>query len=213
MSSPYIPPEYRTGGFNCPYCGAYAHQVWYEAVTGYSDLGKTHREIEGLEASQCMKCDKNVIWFDENLLFPISSDAPMPSEDMPENVSLDYSEAREIVNRSPRSAAALLRLSMQKLMQNLGEKGKDLNADIANLVKEGLPSGIQKALDSVRVIGNNAVHPGEIDIKDDRKTALTIFELCNMIVDVMITRPKKIDKIFDMIPEGAKKAIKKRNNK
>lgn len=96
-------------------------------------------------------------------------------------------------------------------MVHLGEKGKNINQDIGNLVKKGLPEKIQKALDSVRVIGNNAVHPGEIDIKDDDHTAISLFEMINMIVEVMISQPKKADEIYKKIPARAKKAITKRD--
>ena len=132
---------------------------------------------------------------------------------MPEDVKEDYEEARLVVEVSPRSAAALLRLALQKLMRHLGESGENLNDDIANLVKKGLPEKIQKALDALRVIGNNAVHPGELDLRDDKETALALFELLNMIVEVMITQPKKVNEIYDKLPKGAKEAIKKRDNK
>ncbi len=132
---------------------------------------------------------------------------------MPEDVKEDYEEARLVVEVSPRSAAALLRLALQKLMKHLGESGKNLNDDIANLVKKGLPEKIQKALDAVRVIGNNAVHPGELDLRDDKETALALFDLLNMIVEVMITQPKKVNEIYDKLPKGAKEAIEKRDSK
>ncbi|NPB08238.1 MAG: DUF4145 domain-containing protein, partial [Aquificae bacterium] len=134
-------------------------------------------------------------------------------EDMPEDVKEDYEEARLVVEVSPRSAAALLRLALQKLMKHLGESGKNLNDDIANLVKKGLPEKIQKTLDAVRVIGNNAVHPGELDLRDDKETALALFDLLNMIVEVMITQPKKVNEIYDKLPKGAKEAIEKRDSK
>ena len=78
------------------------------------------------------------------MIYPVSSKAPLPVEDMPKDVKEDFIEARNIVNASPRSAAALLRLSLQKLMIHLEEKGKDLNEDIKNLVKKGLPQKIKK---------------------------------------------------------------------
>ena len=63
----------------------------------------------------------------------------------------------------------------------------------------------------VRVIGNNAVHPGQIDLGDDVKTAIVLFELLNMIVESQIAQPKRVDEIFGRLPEGAKKHIKKRD--
>ncbi|GAH31873.1 unnamed protein product [marine sediment metagenome] len=145
------------------------------------------------------------------MIYPEASNAPLPSEDLPADVKEDFREARKVVNASPRSAAALLRLALQKLMIELGEKGKNLDDDIGNLVKKGLPEKIQKALDVVRVIGNNAVHPGQIDLRDDAETAIVLFELLNMIAESQIAQPKRVDEIFGRLPEEAKKHIKKRD--
>ena len=147
------------------------------------------------------------------MIIPSSGNAPLPNNDLPEDIKKDFEEARSIVNSSPRGAAALLRLCIQKLCKDLGEKGENINDDISNLVKKGLPIKIQKSLDIVRVIGNNSVHPGVIDIKDDQETANKLFHLINLIVDVMISQPKEIDKIYDDLPEKDKEAINKRNNK
>ncbi len=49
-------------------------------------------------------------------------------------------------------------------MKQLGNPGEDINADIAALVKDGLWADLlQRALDVVRVTGNEAVHPGQTD--------------------------------------------------
>jgi hypothetical protein len=132
---------------------------------------------------------------------------------MPEKVKEDYEEARSIFNQSPRGAAALLRLSIQELVKVLGEKGKDLNSDIGNLVKKGLPERIKQALDIVRVVGNNAVHPGEININDNPDVALKLFKLVNLIIEYMITQPKEVSGLFEVLPPGAKEAIDKRDQK
>ncbi|WP_415663473.1 DUF4145 domain-containing protein [Vibrio taketomensis] len=46
-----------------------------------------------------------------------------------------------------------------------------MNNDIKELVSEGLSPKIQQALDSLRVVGNNAVHPGQINIDDNAEVA------------------------------------------
>ncbi len=214
MSRKYVPQEFKKSAFYCPFCGAYAKQEWYACSpfgTGFSPPFRIDVQ-NNLFVCLCSHCSRYSIWFREKKIYPISSSAPLPSEDMPEDVKEDYEEARSVVEVSPRSAAALLRLALQKLMIHLGESGKNLNDDIANLVKRGLPVKIQKALDAVRVIGNNAVHPGELDLRDDKETALALFELLNMIVEVMITQPKKVDEIYEKLPEGAKEAIERRDS-
>ena len=156
---PYKPPAFQVGGFNCPLCTAYAKQNWQ---TQYRQLPPSGQmtQVPNLQLAACDHCGQFSIWLDQNMVFPNVSTAPLGNEDLPKEVKEDYDEAREILARSPRGAAALLRLSVQKFCKNLGEKGTNLNEDIAALVKKGLPARVQQALDAVRVIGNNAVHPG-----------------------------------------------------
>lgn len=123
------------------------------------------------------------------MVFPLVVLAPAPNPDLPNEIAVDFEEARNVAPRSSRAAAALLRLCVQKLCIHLGEPGDNINSDIANLVGKGLPAKIQQALDIVRVIGNNAVHPGQIDLRDDSETAYQLFNLVNLIADVMITQP------------------------
>jgi len=145
---------------------------------------------------------------DGQMVVPDMEGIPYPNDDLIDEIKDDYMEARSILSRSPRGAAALLRLALQKLCKQLGENGKDINSDIANLVKKGLRQSIQKALDIVRVTGNESVHPGVLDMKDNREVALKLFELVNLIADVMISEPKRVDELYDkVIPEEKKKAI------
>lgn len=44
----------------------------------------------------------------------------------------------------------------------------------------------------MRVIGNNSLHGGQIDMRDDSTIALALFDLVNLITNVMITKPKKL---------------------
>ncbi len=146
------------------------------------------------------------------MIFPEGVGTTPPNVDLADKIKEDYNEARSIVFRSPRGAAALLRLCVQRVCQQLGLKGNDLNDDIATLVKRGLPADVQKALDIVRVIGNNAVHPGLLDLKDDIDTASRLFELVNHIAYSMITQPKEIAKLYSKLPEESKQAIEKRDS-
>ena len=129
---------------------------------------------------------------------------------MPQDVQSDYEEAARIYTKSPRGAAALLRLAIQKLMVHLGLPGKNINEDIAALVAAGLPSQIQQALDVVRVTGNNAVHPGQLDASD-LQVAEQLFPLVNVIVEYRISLPARIQEMYDALPSGAKDAIEKRD--
>ena len=145
----------------------------------------------------------------------IPSEAPVepPHPDLPANCLTDYEEARSIFSASSRGAAALLRLCVQKLCIHLDESGENLNDDIKSLVSKGLPPSVQQALDYCRVIGNNAVHPGEIDIKDTPEIAQKLFRMINFIVEDRITRPREIQEVYDRLPKEEKVKIEKRDKK
>lgn len=170
--------------------------------------------VDNLFLSQCFACNRVAVWIYNRLVHPISADtAPEPNSDLPGDVRQEYDEAAKIVRISPRGAAALLRLALQRFMPHLGQTGANLNSDIAALVKSGLDERIQKSLDIVRVIGNHSVHPGQIDLRDDVQTATTLFKLVNLIADSMITRPKEIAQAYDALPEKERNAIEKRDKK
>ena len=88
------------------------------------------------------------------MIYPSMAIAPHPHMDMPADCKADFQEAREVFSISPRSAAALLRLCLQRMMPYISEKGKHINDDVASLVSKGLPVEVQQALDVCRVVGN-----------------------------------------------------------
>lgn len=170
-------------------------------------------ELVNVALNHCYSCGGFGIWVQDELTFPQGEVAFVPHEEMPLTVRIDFDEAASIVVKSPRGAAALLRLCVQKLVKELGEPGVSLNDDIGSLVRKGKVSGaIQQALDVVRVVGNNAVHPGTINFDDDRTTATNLFGLVNLIVETAIAAPKHIQKMYEnIVPESTKKAIEQRD--
>ncbi len=209
MTIPFTPPEHWEQSFNCPFCNAYSNQKWSKAI--FSD--GQHYCVDDVTICRCTHCGGHSLWVADKLVHPDSSQAPIANKDLPDEIKKDYEEARCIINRSPRGAAALLRLCIQKLCAYLGEPGKNINTDIAALVKKGLNPQIQKSLDIVRVIGNEAVHPGTIDLRDNPDVAVQLCKLLNFITDAMITQPKEIDDIYNSLPESKLEHINKRDGK
>ena len=217
MPKDYVPPEHAHDGFNCPNpeCGAYARQVWYLHTGGFRNRDPNPSNFQtwfnNLTVAICDKCHKYSLWVGQQMVFPPTYKALPPSPDMPDKAKQDYEEAQAIFSKSPRGAAALLRLAIQDLMPELGESGKDLDKDIGNLVKKGLHERLQQALDGVRVIGNNAVHPGQIDVNDNPGIALSLFTMVNIIVDSMITKAKEVDELYKILPTTAIEHIEERD--
>ena len=238
----YTPPSIDLTAFSCPYCNAYAAQKWMQGVgesmqlspgtapkpqnvwlqvdpnypLKISSIGEPRgyiQAIQNLWISRCEHCSNMSIWVDQCLVFPTYKLGIQPNTDLPPDVLGDFQEARSILNLSPRGAAALLRLAVQKLCKHLGESGKSIDQDISSLVKKGLSPMLQQALDYVRVVGNNAVHPGEMALKDDTATAEQLLEVVNLIADQMITQPKAIQTLYNKLPEDKRKAIENRDNK
>jgi len=193
-------PEYHLAAFNCPFCAAYAHMGWqYLYGTGGNAAGVT--------IAICSKCKKSSVWLDSSkkMIDPMRSGAPLPAKDMPEDVKEDYLEAADVFARSPRAAAALLRLSLQKLCVHLGEKGKNINEDIRELAhKNTLPHQLIKVADTVRLTGNNAVHPGEMAPEDIDLIASKMFLMLNLIVIKGITEPRELADLYSMTPAKAR---------
>lgn len=164
--------------------------------------------------SSCHVCRQVAIWVRHSICWPSSSTAPLPNPDLDADIRADFEEARSILHLSPRGSAALLRLAIEKLCKNqLGAEGKTLDDRIADLVKKGLNQQVKLALDVLRVTGNEAVHPGEMDLRDDRETAEALFRYVNLIADRMLSEPKQLAEAFNKLPQGKRDAISRRDDK
>ncbi len=214
MKGQYILPDLNLKAFNCAHCHVYSHQDWYYLRVGETEagFGRQHEDRK-FRVSYCERCGKSTIWHGDSIIFPQSSLVEPANADLSQDIIDDYNEAALVLNTSPRSAAALLRLCIQKLCKELGESGKDINTDIKNLVIKGLPNKVQEALDSVRVIGNEAVHPGELNLNDNRDIANKLFKLVNFIATKLISEPNEINDLYNSLPKSKLEGIKKRDDK
>jgi hypothetical protein len=85
-------------------------------------------------------------------------------------------------------------------MSYLGESGKNMELDVSNLIRKGLPDKFRDAFWAVRVIGVDAVRPGEVSGMDDVDTAIALFNLTNMIVESTISQQRKVNQLYTTLP-------------
>ena len=214
MANDYVPPSFGKKAFHCPFCNVYAHQEWRSAI--YSRDFFIADEYGGhYRISKCHSCQNNAIWNSrEKMIYPLISSAPKPSKDMPNDVKEVYEEARQVSVYSPRAAAALLRVALEKLTAHLGETTGNLNTRIGKLKAKGLPDKVIDSLDIVRISANEGgSHAGTIDLtgEDNQKIVNKLFSLVNFIVERTITDINVVNEMFDQLPEAKKEGIKNRD--
>ena len=177
-------------------------ELWaYNMYLGKEECSEKATKIENSSYSQCLNCKKLTIWLLNKMIYPAVNTFPK-NIDMPTQVAKHYDEANDIFNKSPRGAAALLRLAIEELLNHLGVKGNTLKSKIDKVVKDGIDPKIEKALEIVRITGNHAVHPGKIDFDDNREDAELLFELINLITKEFISKPKEIDRLYEKLPSN-----------
>jgi hypothetical protein len=217
MPGKIVPPDSSKTAFTCPSCETLCPHRRTRLFSKGKSMGQQDRYEERAATwfTNCVECGAKLLWHEGKIVFPATTTAPLPHADLPDDLKETFEEARAILGASPRGAAALLRYVIDCLTKTLSGLDKaDINTRIAHLVREkGLAPQAQQALDSVRVIGANAVHPLEIDLSDDVELATILFTLVNGIVEDTITRPREIAKVYSALPERNLAAIAKRDDK
>jgi hypothetical protein len=210
MAGKFVAPSPKVSAFTCPNCETLCPQY---TTTFYKKATHGISTVQSTWFTKCSECDHILLWHDDKIVHPSVSTAPHPHQDLPAAFLRDYQEAASILALSPRGAAALLRYVIDALtIQLRGSKGGSLNERIGYLVEhKGLSPLAQQALDSVRVIGANAVHPLELDLRDDVEMATKLFTLINGIVEDTISRPKAVEAIYKALPPRQLAAIETRD--
>jgi len=169
--------------------------------------------VVSYDISRCYSCKKSALWIAHKLVWPETVFIVAPNEDMPENVKSVFLEASQVFKHSPRASAALLRLAIEELCNEINGTRDTIFNGIGKLVKNGLDPRIQKSLDIVRVTGNEAVHPGQLNFNDTPEDAERLFKLVNLIVENLITFPKELDEVYNGIPASKREAIEQRDGR
>ncbi|EPU3936557.1 DUF4145 domain-containing protein [Morganella morganii] len=223
--SEYVAPTFKGDAYHCPHCNVLSHMIW-GALSSTRHDGQSR--WTNFLCSTCSHCEQEMFWLVTDrgsplipllaaaksgvMMYPDTMIAPIPSDDMPDDIKEDYLEAASIYQKSPRGAVALLRLGLQKLCVHLGGEGKNINADLAKLAEDELVSKkLIRSADIIRIVGNNAVHPGTISDDDFEDVSFKLFALINMIVQQGITEPKEVDNMFGSLPEGPRQAAENRD--
>lgn len=199
MRDKYTPPKLGANAFDCPYCRVCMGQTW-------EDISSHNLNIKCLEntpqdaylhtyntqRSVCDKCKGECLWIEERMVFPDTGTAPQATEYMSTDIRKIYDEASRVLSKSPRSAAALLRLALEKQCKELGSTGKNLHEDITFIVEtKNVSSEVEDAMNDLRIAGNLAVHAGIINLHEDEKNVPIMFDLINFIIEELIARPQK----------------------
>jgi hypothetical protein len=205
----YVPPEFNAASFTCPHCEALAQMVWAQPLQGGD--GSWH-------AARCQVRDcARVSWWHQlggdppAMKWPSATVGPIAHGDMPEEARDLYDEARDIAGRSPRAAAALLRVALQSIVDELRPGSDSLDKKIGGLVAAGLSPEVQRAMDALRIIGNNAVHPSEVRLHEDQSSLTALFQLLNVIIEQTVGRQRMIDAMYSALPDTARAAIERRD--
>lgn len=216
-----ITPAFMADTYTCPYCNVTAAVNWYgnesaaeiiSPVGGASEQAQLrlnnfqhtdNPELCSWVFSECSHCKHLAVWHNGELEYPRVCTVGEPNSDMPKEVKECYLEAASVLQSSPRAAAALLRLGLQQLLGLLlrDESTGKIYQDIM-IIRDRVHPQIGKALDIIRISGNESVHPGTIDLNDDSEYASELFIIMNMICEELISRPRKLDEAYARLPES-----------
>lgn len=200
-------PAFRNDSFLCPHCGVVSQQLWPHAPLGYRMPDANIRSFvpDRFTVSLCVNCQRPSFWHEKRLVYPSKYPLP-PVKSMPKSVREIYEEAQSVLYHSPRASSALMRLAIEQLMCEVAAcSGKSLH-ELIEERKDELGLRLYKMAVGLRLVGNEAVHVGQIDFDEDQEVAELLFYFINRITERLIEEQMMIEKIKGVLPES--KAVK-----
>ena len=193
---------YKANAFICPYCLAYAHQDWRELayIRRFHDYTQIIPQIPELEVAVCDYCHQYTIWRSGLMIYPAAPQAESVEMNLELEARRNYQEAKTIMDHSPRMAVALLRLCLQGVCEQLDEKSDNLHKNFTRLVRRGLPPKLLAELRRLRVFGKEAIDLSKLDKKEDRETAMSLLKVIDLIVEIMIACPRRVNDLHRTSP-------------
>lgn len=200
----------------CPLCDTLSDQWWRELyLQGYGDDDDyQYTVVPNLLQASCTACREKSYWFGDRMIYPPARTGPEAHSDMPAEVLELYREAQAVASVSPRAAAVLLRVALERLMAGVGHEERSLNAAIRAYVAEGgVPTELQQAMDTVRVTGNDAAHPGSLRLDDTPGGVAALFEIVNELVDRLVGFKARMSRIYGNLDSAKRAEIDKRDGR
>lgn len=220
--------------FFCSRCGVLSKQRWFIMGSSASEyslkdiedflkpdntqtiLKQNHRitfysvAIAGLIASQCDNCGELCLWRNGKIAYPPVA-AILPPNDLPEECLADFQEAVAVRNGSPRAGAALLRACLEKLLMKI--TGKDNPSEAIKLIAQaGADPTVIKSMEILRITGNKALHGYAIAEDGDNAASFSsLVELISLIVEERITRPKRVEQLYNNLPKDEREKADRKN--
>lgn len=217
-------PGLLCDAFDCPSCGAYAHQTWeklYHSSTsgpGFTPIEWSDKGNALWQCAHCSRCNRPSVWRGEQMVYPLKRLGVQAHKDMPDDLHELYDEAVTVAAVSRRAGAALARALVERLIKHLdteAKTGDDLNTRIERL-QGRVSSDLRTMLHVVRVTGNDVLHhkdqPGElavmvIDDTEGPELVEYLLETANDLVDELISRPRSTARLRGKLPESIRNRL------
>ena len=153
----------------------------------------------------CPECHGLVVVAKGERTYPMGTNIPA-AEAMPDDAKEAFSEAQQISGVSPRSACAMLRVCVERMV-NAKVPGK---APLVNKVEHAeLSPSLKKLATACRLVGNQAVHGNEIDFSIENPEAAVIASalstFANRLADELFGMPQNADDLIAKIEAARKK--------
>jgi hypothetical protein len=190
---------------------------WAERTASGRPLLEVHREfrsrnVQNVSISYCFSCNEIGLWVGDQLVWPVVVASPeLKKLEILAELSGDKGTMIEPLNASPRGAAALLHLAVEKLCLELGVGTYEPRPALAPAIQEEVDARVQNVLDAVKIIQDSSPPIEQNGLRDDRATADALPGFVNLICEKLIIEPRHLRALYTKVREGAQHNMDQRS--